>query len=273
MIACVLLLVGAFAKSAQLPLHTWLPDAMEGPTPVSALIHAATMVTAGVYLIARCYPLFELAPTAADIGAIIGCATLIFAASIALVQTDLKRVIAYSTMSQIGYMVMGVSVAAYGAGIFHLMTHAFFKALLFMGAGSVIGAMAGEQSMDKMGGFKKAMPFTYATFLIGALALAGFPLMSGLLLQGRDPGLHDQPRRRLRGPGRGGLHRRAADRLLRVPDGLPRVPRQGRARGRGARGRPPGTTASTTTRPTASARTPTSASPAPSTTWPSGRGR
>ena len=137
------------------------------------------MVTAGVYLIARCFPLFELAPTAADIGAIIGCATLIFAASIALVQTDLKRVIAYSTMSQIGYMVMGVSVAAYGAGIFHLMTHAFFKALLFMGAGSVIGAMAGEQSMDKMGGFKKAMPFTYATFLIGALALAGFPLMSG----------------------------------------------------------------------------------------------
>ena len=178
-IACLLLLVGAFAKSAQLPLHTWLPDAMEGPTPVSALIHAATMVTAGVYLIARCHPLFELAPTAADIGAIIGCATLIFAASIALVQTDLKRVIAYSTMSQIGYMIMGVSVAAYGAGIFHLMTHAFFKALLFMGAGSVIGAMAGEQSMDRMGGFKKAMPFTYATFLIGALALAGFPLMSG----------------------------------------------------------------------------------------------
>ena len=178
-IACLLLLVGAFAKSAQLPLHTWLPDAMEGPTPVSALIHAATMVTAGVYLIARCYPLFELAPTAADMGAIVGCATLIFAASIALVQTDLKRVIAYSTMSQIGYMVMGVSAAAYGAGIFHLMTHAFFKALLFMGAGSVIGAMAGEQSMDKMGGFKKAMPFTYATFVIGALALAGFPLMSG----------------------------------------------------------------------------------------------
>ena len=171
--------MGAFAKSAQLPLHTWLPDAMEGPTPVSALIHAATMVTAGVYLIARCHPLFELAPTAADVGAIIGCATLIFAASIAMVQTDLKRVIAYSTMSQIGYMIMGVSVAAYGAGIFHLMTHAFFKALLFMGAGSVIGAMAGEQSMDRMGGFRKAMPFTYATFLIGALALAGFPLMSG----------------------------------------------------------------------------------------------
>ncbi|MEJ7715583.1 MAG: proton-conducting transporter membrane subunit [Thermoleophilaceae bacterium] len=142
--ACLLLLVGAFAKSAQLPLHTWLPDAMEGPTPVSALIHAATMVTAGVYLIARCHPLFELAPTAAAVGAIIGCATLVFAATVAVVQADLKRVIAYSTMSQIGYMIMGVSVAAYGAGIFHLATHAFFKALLFMGAGSVIGAMGGR---------------------------------------------------------------------------------------------------------------------------------
>jgi NADH-quinone oxidoreductase subunit L len=177
--ACVLLLVGAFAKSAQLPLHTWLPDAMEGPTPVSALIHAATMVTAGVYLIARCHPLFEQAPTAAAIGATIGCATLVFAATVAVVQTDLKRVIAYSTMSQIGYMVMGVSAAAYSAGIFHLATHAFFKALLFMGAGSVIAAMGGEQNMDKMGGFKKSMPFTYATFVIGALALAAFPLMSG----------------------------------------------------------------------------------------------
>src|SRR6188472_3763075 len=149
---CLLILVGAFAKSAQLPLHTWLPDAMEGPTPVSALIHAATMVTAGVYLIARMHPLFELAPTAADIGAIIGCATLLFAGTVALVVTDLKRVIAYSTISQIGYMVMGVSIAAYSAGLFHLMTHAFFKALLFMGAGSVIGAMAGIQDMDRMGG-------------------------------------------------------------------------------------------------------------------------
>ncbi len=175
----LLLLVGAFAKSAQLPLHTWLPDAMEGPTPVSALIHAATMVTAGVYLIARTFPLFELAPTAADIGAIIGTATLVFAATVALVQTDLKRVIAYSTMSQIGYMVLGVSAAAYSAGLFHLMTHAFFKALLFMGAGSVIGAMAGIQDMDRMGGFRKAMPFTFVTFTIGALALAAFPFTSG----------------------------------------------------------------------------------------------
>jgi NADH-quinone oxidoreductase subunit L len=177
--ACILLLVGAFAKSAQLPLHTWLPDAMEGPTPVSALIHAATMVTAGVYLIARMHPLFEQAPTAADVGAITGCATLLFAGTVALVVTDLKRVIAYSTISQIGYMVMGVSAAAYSAGLFHLMTHAFFKALLFMGAGSVIGAMAGIQDMDRMGGFRRAMPFTAVTFTIGALALAGFPFTAG----------------------------------------------------------------------------------------------
>ena len=177
--ACLLLLVGAFAKSAQIPLHTWLPDAMEGPTPVSALIHAATMVTAGVYLIARTHPLFELAPAAADVAAIVGTLTLVMAATIALVVTDLKRVIAYSTMSQIGYMVLGVSVFAYGAGLFHLMTHAFFKALLFMGAGSVIGAMGGEQSLDRMGGFRKAMPFTFATFTLGALALAAVPLMSG----------------------------------------------------------------------------------------------
>ena len=177
--ACLLLLVGAFAKSAQLPLHTWLPDAMEGPTPVSALIHAATMVTAGVYLIARMHPLFELAPTAADVGAIIGTATLLFAGTVALVVTDLKRVIAYSTISQIGYMVLGVSIAAYGAGLFHLMTHAFFKALLFMGAGSVIGAMAGIQDMDRMGGFRRAMPFTFITFAIGALALASFPFTAG----------------------------------------------------------------------------------------------
>jgi NADH-quinone oxidoreductase subunit L len=177
--ACLLILVGAFAKSAQLPLHTWLPDAMEGPTPVSALIHAATMVTAGVYLIARTHPLFELAPTAADVSAIIGTATLLFAATVALAVTDLKRIIAYSTISQIGYMVLGVSVAAYGAGLFHLMTHAFFKALLFMGAGSVIGAMAGIQDVDRMGGFRRAMPFTFVTFTVGALALAAFPLTSG----------------------------------------------------------------------------------------------
>jgi NADH-quinone oxidoreductase subunit L len=194
---CVLLLVGAFAKSAQIPLHTWLPDAMEGPTPVSALIHAATMVTAGVYLIARMHVLFELAPAAQDVGAVVGAATLLIAGTIALVQTDIKRVIAYSTMSQIGYMIMGVSVGAYAAGLFHLMTHAFFKALLFMAAGSIIGAMAGEQSLEKMGGFRKAMPFTYGCFIIGGLALSGIPPFSGffskdeiLLVTGERGGWH-----------------------------------------------------------------------------------
>ena len=176
---CLLLLVAAFAKSAQLPLHTWLPDAMEGPTPVSALIHAATMVTAGVYLIARTHVLFELAPTAADISAFIGLATLIFAATCALAVTDLKRIIAYSTISQIGYMVVGVSIGAYGAGLFHLMTHAFFKALLFMAAGSVIAAMAGTQNIDRMGGLRRALPLTSVLMIIGALALAAFPGTSG----------------------------------------------------------------------------------------------
>jgi NADH-quinone oxidoreductase subunit L len=176
---CLLLLVGAFAKSAQLPLHTWLPDAMEGPTPVSSLIHAATMVTAGVYLIARTHTLFVLAPTAADIAAFVGLATLLVAATIALVMTDLKRAIAYSTMSQIGYMVVGVSIGAYSAGMFHLMTHAFFKALLFMAAGSIIAAMANEQNIDKMSGFGRAMRFTSITMLCGGLALAAFPLTSG----------------------------------------------------------------------------------------------
>jgi len=176
---CLLLLVGAFAKSAQLPLHTWLPDAMEGPTPVSSLIHAATMVTAGVYLIARTHVLFELAPTAADVAAFTGLATLLVAATMALVMTDLKRAIAYSTMSQIGYMIMGVSIGAYSAGMFHLMTHAFFKALLFMAAGSIIAAMANDQNIDRMSGFGKAMRFTSITFVCGALALAAFPGTSG----------------------------------------------------------------------------------------------
>ncbi len=176
---CLLLLVGAFAKSAQLPFHTWLADAMEGPTPVSSLIHAATMVTAGVYLIARSHPLFELGLTAADIAAWVGLTTLLVAGTIAIVVTDLKRIIAYSTMSQIGYMVVGVSIGGYSAGLFHLMTHAFFKALLFMAAGSVIAAMANRQNIDRMTGFGKAMPFTALMLIIGALALSGFPLTSG----------------------------------------------------------------------------------------------
>jgi NADH-quinone oxidoreductase subunit L len=179
--ACVLFLVGAFAKSAQIPLHTWLPDAMEGPTPVSSLIHAATMVTAGVYLICRLHPLFGRAPAAAEVGAFVGCATLLIAGTIGLVVVDIKRVIAYSTMSQIGYMIMGASSGAYVGALFHLMAHAFFKALLFMGAGSIIGAMAGEQSLDRMRGFRKAMPFTFACFIIGGLALSGIPPFSGWL--------------------------------------------------------------------------------------------
>ncbi|HEX8205082.1 MAG TPA: NADH-quinone oxidoreductase subunit L [Solirubrobacteraceae bacterium] len=176
---CILLLVGAFAKSAQIPLHTWLADAMEGPTPVSALIHAATMVTAGVYLIARMWPLFEQSASAAAVGAIVGCLTLFVSATIGLVVTDLKRIIAYSTMSQIGYMVMAVSSGAYVAGIFHFYTHAFFKALLFMAAGSVIAAMAGVQNIDKMRGFRGAMPFTFICFVLGGLSLAGVPPFAG----------------------------------------------------------------------------------------------
>ena len=175
----LLLLVGAFAKSAQLPLHTWLPDAKEGPTPVSALIHAATMVTAGVYLIARCHVLYELAPFTMYLIATVGVLTAIFAGTMGMLQYDIKRVIAYSTMSQLGYMFLAMGIGVYSLGMFHLMTHAFFKALLFLAAGSVIHAMDGEQDIRKMGGLRKVMPLTHGTFLIGALALAGFPLTSG----------------------------------------------------------------------------------------------
>jgi NADH-quinone oxidoreductase subunit L len=173
------LLGGAVAKSAQIPLHTWLPDAMEGPTPVSALIHAATMVTAGVYLIARTHVLFELAPDIQHLAGILGAITILVAGLIALVQTDIKRVIAYSTMSQIGYMFVAVGLGAYGAGLFHLMTHAFFKALLFMAAGIVIHALSDEQDIRRMGGLARRLPFTYRAFLVGALALAAVPPFAG----------------------------------------------------------------------------------------------
>jgi NADH-quinone oxidoreductase subunit L len=175
----LLLLVGAFAKSAQMPLHTWLADAMEGPTPVSALIHAATMVTAGVYLVARCHVLFELAPFTMYLIATVGVITAIFAGSMAMVQYDIKRVIAYSTMSQLGFMFLAVGVGMYSIAMFHLMTHAFFKALLFLSAGSVIHGLNDEQDIRKMGGLRHSMPITHVTFLIGSLALAGFPLTSG----------------------------------------------------------------------------------------------
>jgi NADH-quinone oxidoreductase subunit L len=178
-IATLLLFVGATGKSAQIPLYVWLPDAMEGPTPVSALIHAATMVTAGVYMIARNGVLFSHAPDTLLIVAIIGAATALFAGTIGLVQNDIKRVLAYSTVSQLGLMFLAMGVGAFGAGIFHLYTHAFFKALLFLGSGAVIHALAGEQDIRNMGGLRKALPITYWTFVIGSLAIAGVPGLAG----------------------------------------------------------------------------------------------
>jgi NADH-quinone oxidoreductase subunit L len=176
---CICLFIGAMGKSAQVPLHVWLPDSMEGPTPISALIHAATMVTAGIFMVARMSPLFELSETALSMVLIVGATTAFFMGLLGVVNNDIKRVIAYSTLSQLGYMTVALGASAYGAGIFHLMTHAFFKALLFLAAGSVIIAMHHEQDMRKMGGLKKYMPITYWTFLIGTLALVGFPGTSG----------------------------------------------------------------------------------------------
>ena len=176
---CLLLFLGATGKSAQIPLYFWLPDAMEGPTPVSALIHAATMVTAGVYMIARAHFLFDLAPLAQAVVVTVGCLTAFYAATIAFAQRDIKRILAYSTISQLGYMFVGVGIGAYAAGVFHLMTHAFFKALLFLGAGSVMHALQGELDVYKMGGLKKYMPATFWTFLIATLAISGLPPLSG----------------------------------------------------------------------------------------------
>ena len=178
-LVCLLLFMGAVGKSAQVPLHVWLPDAMEGPTPISALIHAATMVTAGVFLVARLAPLYNLSPTAMTVVAITGGLTMVLGATIALTQTDIKRVVAYSTVSQLGYMIMACGLGAYAAGIYHLLTHGAFKALLFLGCGSVIIALHHEQDMRHMGGLKDKMPVTYWTFVIGSLALSGFPLTAG----------------------------------------------------------------------------------------------
>src|SRR5262245_42508502 len=178
-LTCLFLFMGAMGKSAQFLLHTWLPDAMEGPTPVSALIHAATMVTAGVFMVARLSPLFELAPHAQTFVTFIGATTAFFAATIGLVQNDIKRIVAYSTCSQLGYMFVAMGVGAYSVGMFHLFTHAFFKALLFLGSGSVITAMHHEQDIRLMGGLKDKIPFTYWTMVIGTLALTGFPLTAG----------------------------------------------------------------------------------------------
>jgi NADH-quinone oxidoreductase subunit L len=175
----ILLMVGACGKSAQIPLYVWLPDAMEGPTPVSALIHAATMVTAGVYMVARSHVIFERTPIALTVVAVIGTLTALFAATIGIAQTDIKKVLAYSTVSQLGYMFMACGAGAFSAGIFHLMTHAFFKGLLFLGAGSVIHAVGGEQDMRKMGGLKTYIPITFTTMLIATLAISGIPPLAG----------------------------------------------------------------------------------------------
>ena len=184
----LLLFVGATGKSAQIPLYVWLPDAMEGPTPVSALIHAATMVTAGVYMIARTNAVFSMAPKALAVVAVVGAVTALFAATIGLVQNDIKRVLAYSTVSQLGYMFLACGVGAFAAGVFHLMTHAFFKALLFLGSGSVIHALSGEQDMRKMGALWRKIPTTAKTFVVAAIAIFGHPAACGIFQQGRDPG-------------------------------------------------------------------------------------
>ena len=176
---CILLFIGAMGKSAQFLLHTWLPDAMEGPTPVSALIHAATMVTAGVFLVVRCSPIYEYSDLGLSIVTIIGMLTAIFAASVALVQDDIKKIIAYSTCSQLGYMFFAAGVGAYNVAIFHLFTHAFFKALLFLGAGSIIHSFNDEQNINQMGGVWRKIPYTYVLMIIGTLALTGFPFLSG----------------------------------------------------------------------------------------------
>ena len=214
----LLLLVGACGKSAQIPLYVWLPDAMAGPTPVSALIHAATMVTAGVYMIARSWAIYTHAPAAMNVIAIIGIATAFFAATIGLAQNDIKKVFAYSTVSQLGYMFVGVGVGAFSAGIFHLMTHAFFKALLFLGAGSVIHALSGEQDMRNMGGLRTKIPWTFCTMMCAAVAIAGVPPFSGffskdaILRGGLSPRALDVL---------GGRGDRRHDRVLRLPRHVP----------------------------------------------------
>ena len=233
---CLLLFMGAMGKSAQFLLHTWLPDAMEGPTPVSALIHAATMVTAGVFMVARLSPLFELAPTALAVVTLVGATTAFFAATIGLVQNDIKRVVAYSTCSQLGYMFVAMGVGAYSVGMFHLFTHAFFKALLFLGSGSVIHAMHHEQDMRKMGGLRDKLPVTYVCMVIGTLALTGFPLTAGYfskdaIIEAAAAGHNPFAALCLRDDGR----RRAAHLVLFLAAHLHDLPRQA---GRQARLRP-----------------------------------
>ena len=232
----LLLFVGATGKSAQIPLYVWLPDAMEGPTPVSALIHAATMVTAGVYMITRMNAVFQLAPVAMAVVATVGAVTAIFAATMGLVQNDIKRVLAYSTVSQLGYMFLALGVGAFTSGIFHLMTHAFFKALLFLGSGSVIHAMSGEQDMRKMGALWSKIPITARTFMIATIAISGIPPLAGFRQQGRHFGRGFRCASRAVGDR---LHHRGHDGVLHVPPGehdvLRRIARVARGRAPPAR--------------------------------------
>ena len=223
--ACICLFIGAMGKSAQFPLHVWLPDSMEGPTPISALIHAATMVTAGIFMVARMSPLFELSDTALSFVLVIGSITALFMGFLGIIQNDIKRVVAYSTLSQLGYMTVALGASAYSVAVFHLMTHAFFKALLFLGAGSVIIGMHHDQDMRNMGGLRKYMPITWITSLLGSLALIGTPFFSGFYSKdidhrsgARDPHL-GRGLRQLRRAGR-----RVRHRLLLVPHVLPGVP-------------------------------------------------
>ena len=227
-VIALLLFIGATGKSAQFPLYVWLPDAMEGPTPVSALIHAATMVTAGVYMVARSSALFQLTPETSNIVAIVGAFTAILAASIALVQNDIKRVLAYSTVSQLGFMFMALGVGAYWVAVFHLFTHAFFKALLFLGSGSVIHGMHGEQDMRHMGGLKKNMPVTHWTMLIGSLAIAGIPGLAGFF--SKEEILTSAVPAQLEGCLRGRTHHRRDDRVLHVAADAHDVLRRGAVR-------------------------------------------
>ncbi len=237
-VICICLFVGAMGKSAQVPLHVWLPDSMEGPTPISALIHAATMVTAGIFMVARMSPLFELSTTALSFVTLIGATGALFLGILGMVQNDIKRVVAYSTLSQLGYMTVALGVSAYSVAIFHLMTHAFFKALLFLGAGSVIIALHHDQDLRNMGGLRRYMPITYWTMVVGSLALCGIPPVRRLLLQGRD----HRGRSRLDGSRAlvRVLHRRRwrlRDGLLHIPASVPGFPRQAALRGRRLRAR------------------------------------
>ena len=242
-VICILLFIGAMGKSAQFPLHVWLPDSMEGPTPISALIHAATMVTAGIFMVARMSPLFELSATALSFVLIIGAITAFFMGLVGIVKNDIKRVVAYSTLSQLGYMTVALGASAYAAGMFHLMTHAFFKALLFLAAGSVIIAMHHEQDMRKMGGLRKYMPITYWTTLIGALALCGIPPFAGFfskdtIIEAVQRVAHAGRRHRLcRGAGG-----RVRHRAVHLPHDVHDLPRQGalRSAARARRARQPG---------------------------------